>query len=80
MLWAAGVAASSLVKTLGVPLDRAGRVIVEPDLSIPGHPEVFVVGDAAAFMQGRKLLPGSRADGDAGRASCGKEHPATAAR
>ena len=58
VLWAAGVAASSLVKTLGVPLDRAGRVIVEPDLSIPGHPEVFVVGDAAAQHQGGKLLPG----------------------
>jgi NADH:quinone reductase (non-electrogenic) len=59
VLWAAGVAASSLVKTLGVPLDRAGRVVVEPDLSIPGHPEVFVVGDAAAFLQhGGKLLPG----------------------
>jgi NADH dehydrogenase len=58
VLWAAGVAASSLVKTLDVPLDRAGRVIVEPDLSIPGHPEVFVVGDAAAAMQDGKLLPG----------------------
>ena len=58
VLWAAGVAASSLVKTLGVPLDRAGRVIVEPDLSIPGHPEVFVAGDAAAAMQDGKLLPG----------------------
>jgi NADH dehydrogenase len=59
VLWAAGVAASSLVRTLGVPLDRAGRVIVEPDLSIPGHPEVFVVGDAAAFLhQGDQPLPG----------------------
>ena len=58
VLWAAGVAASSVVKTLGVPLDRAGRVIVEPDLSIPGHPEVFVVGDAAAAMNDGKLLPG----------------------
>ena len=59
VLWAAGVAASSLVKTLGVPLDRAGRVIVEPDLSIPGHPEVFVVGDAAASLDKEgKLLPG----------------------
>jgi NADH dehydrogenase len=59
VLWAAGVAASPLVATLGVPLDRAGRVIVEPDLSIPGHPEVFVVGDAAAFLhQGGKPLPG----------------------
>ena len=58
VLWAAGVAASSVVKTLGVPLDRAGRVIVEPDLSIPGHPEVFVVGDAAAAKNDGKLLPG----------------------
>ena len=59
IVWAAGVAASPLVATLGVPLDRAGRVLVEPDLSIPGHPEVFVVGDAAAFLhQGGKLLPG----------------------
>jgi NADH dehydrogenase len=58
VLWAAGVAASSVVKTLGVPLDRAGRVIVEPDLSIPGHPEVFVAGDAAAAKNDGKLLPG----------------------
>ena len=59
VLWAAGVRASSLGKSLDVPLDRAGRVIVEPDLSIPGHPEVFVVGDLAAYLhQGGKLLPG----------------------
>lgn len=59
IVWAAGVAASPLVKTLGAPLDRAGRVLVEPDLSIPRHPEVFVVGDAAAFLhQGGQLLPG----------------------
>ncbi|HEX5110920.1 MAG TPA: NAD(P)/FAD-dependent oxidoreductase [Vicinamibacterales bacterium] len=58
VLWAAGVAASPLLSTLGVPLDGAGRVKVEPDLSIPGHPEVFVVGDAAAFHQGGRLLPG----------------------
>jgi NADH dehydrogenase len=48
VFWAAGVRANSLGKTLGVPLDRAGRVIVGPDLTIPGHPEVFVVGDLAA--------------------------------
>lgn len=48
VFWAAGVKASPLGKLLGVPLDRAGRVIVNPDLSIPGHPEVFVVGDMAA--------------------------------
>jgi NADH:ubiquinone reductase (H+-translocating) len=59
IVWAAGVAASPLVATLGAPLDRAGRVLVEPDLSIPGHPDVFVVGDAAAFLhQGGTLLPG----------------------
>ena len=59
VLWAAGVAASPLVRTLGAPLDRAGRVLVEADLSIPGHPEVFVVGDAAAFVhQTGEPLPG----------------------
>ena len=51
VFWAAGNAASPLVSTLGVETDRAGRAIVEPDLSIPGHPEVFVVGDAAAARQ-----------------------------
>ena len=49
VLWTAGVAASPLTATLGVPRDRAGRVVVERDLSIPGHPEAFVIGDAAAF-------------------------------
>ena len=59
VLWAAGVTASPLVRSLGVPLDRAGRAIVEPDLSIPGHPEVFVVGDAAVFHHhGGAPLPG----------------------
>jgi NADH dehydrogenase len=59
VLWAAGVAASPVVATLGAPLDRAGRVLVNPDLSIPHHREVFVVGDAAAFPhQTGKPLPG----------------------
>jgi NADH dehydrogenase len=58
-LWAAGVAASSLGKSLGAPIDRAGRVLVEPDLSLPGHPEVFVIGDLAALKDEHgKLLPG----------------------
>ncbi|WP_028919275.1 NAD(P)/FAD-dependent oxidoreductase [Pseudoxanthomonas suwonensis] len=48
IVWAAGVAASPLARSLGVPLDRAGRVPVEPDLSAPGHPHVFVAGDLAA--------------------------------
>ncbi len=59
VVWAAGNAASPLTRTLGVPLDRAGRVIVEPDSTIPGHPEVFVLGDAAAFRDDRLgILPG----------------------
>jgi NADH dehydrogenase len=51
VLWAAGVASSPLAAHLGVPLDRAGRVIVEPDLSVPDHPEILVVGDLAAVDQ-----------------------------
>jgi NADH dehydrogenase len=59
VLWAAGVSASGLGKVLGVPTDKAGRVLVEPDLSIPGHPEVFVVGDLAAMKDEHgKPLPG----------------------
>ena len=59
ILWAAGVSASPLGKMLGAPTDRAGRVIVEPDLTIPGHPEVFVVGDlAASKMKDGNLVPG----------------------
>jgi NADH dehydrogenase len=58
-IWAAGNAASFVGKTLGVPVDKAGRVIVNEDLSIPGHPEVQVVGDLANFThQGGKPLPG----------------------
>ena len=57
VLWAAGVAASPLIQTLGVPLDRAGRAVVEPDLSIPGHPEVFVIGDASSFVHTRDGVP-----------------------
>ena len=49
VLWAAGVAAAPLTRTLGVPLDRAGRVLVERDLSIPGHPEAFAIGDLCAL-------------------------------
>ena len=48
VFWAAGVQANPIGRTLGVPLDRAGRVIVGADLTIPGHPEVFVTGDMAA--------------------------------
>jgi NADH dehydrogenase len=59
VLWAAGVQASPLAKSLGVPLDRVGRVVVEEDLSVPGYPEVFVIGDLAAFVhQTGQPLPG----------------------
>jgi NADH dehydrogenase len=58
VLWAAGVAASPLAKSLGVPLDRAGRVSTEPTLSLPGHPTTYVVGDMCAFVQDGKPLPG----------------------
>jgi NADH:ubiquinone reductase (H+-translocating) len=59
ILWAAGVAASPLGKMLGLPVDRAGRVLVNPDLSLPNHPEVFVIGDLAALKDASgKLLPG----------------------
>ncbi len=59
VLWGAGVQASPLASTLGAPLDRAGRVLVEPDLSVPGAPEVFVIGDlAAARAPDGKPVPG----------------------
>ncbi|HEY4231700.1 MAG TPA: NAD(P)/FAD-dependent oxidoreductase [Thermoanaerobaculia bacterium] len=58
-LWAAGVAASPIAKGLGGALDRSGRVVVEPDLSVPGHPEIFVLGDLALYQhQGGRPLPG----------------------
>ncbi|WP_312737466.1 NAD(P)/FAD-dependent oxidoreductase [Stenotrophomonas sp.] len=59
VVWAAGVAASPLARTLDVPLDRAGRVLVQPDLTLPGHPELFVAGDLAAVNQANgKPVPG----------------------
>jgi NADH dehydrogenase len=59
ILWAAGVSASPLAKKLGAELDRANRVKVNPDLSLPGHPEVFAIGDLALVMQADgKPVPG----------------------
>lgn len=49
VFWAAGVAASPLGASIGAPMDRAGRILVEPDLSVPGRPEIFVIGDLAAI-------------------------------
>jgi NADH:quinone reductase (non-electrogenic) len=58
ILWAAGVAASPLGEQLGAELDRAGRVRVQPDLSVPAHPEIFVAGDLASLQQDGKPVPG----------------------
>jgi len=56
--WAAGNKASPVGGFLGAPLDRAGRIQVSPDLSVPGHPEIFVVGDLAALVQDGRQVPG----------------------
>jgi NADH dehydrogenase len=62
VLWAAGVAASGLGKIVanrtGTPVDKVGRVMVQPDLTVPGHPEIFVVGDLAHVESDEKLVPG----------------------
>ena len=59
VIWAAGVQASPLGRSIGAHVDKIGRVLVEPDLSAPGHPEVFVIGDLAAFVhQTGEPLPG----------------------
>ena len=71
VFWAAGNAASPLGATLGVPLDRVGRVLVNEDLSIPGHPEVFVIGDLALVVRddGRPVPGVSPAAMQEGRAA-----------
>ena len=58
VLWGAGVAASPLARSLGVPLDRAGRVAVTPALHVPGHPDAYVVGDLATLVQDGLAIPG----------------------
>ena len=70
IIWAAGVSATPLTKKLGVELDRADRIKVNPDLSLPGHPEVFAVGDIALVLEptatpGAGSFTGSDADGQA---------------
>jgi NADH dehydrogenase len=60
VLWAAGVASSPLGRSLGAPLDRAGRVQVEPDLSVAAHPEIFVVGDLAAVAGVPGIAPAAK--------------------
>ncbi|HTB12051.1 MAG TPA: NAD(P)/FAD-dependent oxidoreductase [Bryobacteraceae bacterium] len=58
VIWTAGVAPSPAGKWLGVPTDRAGRVRIQPDLTVPDHPEIFVVGDTASLDQDGRPLPG----------------------
>jgi NADH dehydrogenase len=60
VVWAAGNVASPLLRMLDAPVDNIGRVVVEPDCSVPGHPDIFVVGDGAAFRHDPRypLLPG----------------------
>jgi len=59
MIWAAGVSANPLTRELGVELDRGGRVKINPDLSVPGHPEVFAIGDACSLLgKDGKPIPG----------------------
>jgi NADH dehydrogenase len=62
VLWAAGVATSPLGRQLGAPVDRAGRVRVLPDLSVPGHPEIHAIGDLASVRDGEaepaQMVPG----------------------
>jgi len=60
VLWAAGVASSPLGRALDAPLDRAGRVLVEGDLSVPGHPEIFVVGDLATVKGVPAIAPAAK--------------------
>ncbi|HET7456035.1 MAG TPA: NAD(P)/FAD-dependent oxidoreductase [Gemmatimonadaceae bacterium] len=75
VFWAAGNAASPLGRSLGAPVDRAGRVVVEPDLSVPGHPELFVCGDLAAV----RMDDAARADAPAARSwqgAASKDAPA----
>jgi NADH dehydrogenase len=58
IIWAAGVVASPAAQWLGAESDRAGRVIVGPDLSLPGHPEIFVIGDTASVQENGRSIPG----------------------
>jgi NADH:quinone reductase (non-electrogenic) len=58
VLWGAGVSASALAQSIAAPLDRAGRVKVLPDLTVPGHPEISVAGDLAAVASGGTPVPG----------------------
>ena len=57
VIWAAGVTASPLLKSLGLPLEKGGKIAVEKDLSIPGYPDIFIIGDSAAYKEENAYLP-----------------------
>ena len=84
MIWAAGVTASRLAARLGeltgAERDRAGRVTVEPDLTLPGHPEVFAFGDMVRVRAGRNAPPGRGTRGHAAGPLRGEGHPRPPAR
>ena len=82
VLWGAGVRPSPLAAALGVPLDGAGRVIVGPDCAVPGHPELFVVGDMASFTpEGASApLPGISPVAMQEARAAAQQHPATRSR
>jgi NADH dehydrogenase FAD-containing subunit len=69
ILWAAGVRATAVGDWLGAATDRAGRVVVNPDCSVPGHPSVFVIGDAMR-MGDESTSAGRRPSGSPTRAVC----------
>ena len=77
VLWAAGVAASPLGASLGVPVDRVGRVLIQPDLTIPGHPDVFVIGDLASLAgaDGRPLPGVAQVAMQMGAHAVAQHHP-----
>lgn len=56
IIWAAGVSAAPVTKTLGVELDRGGRILVRPDLTLPGHPEVFAIGDVVSLVDAKGVV------------------------
>jgi len=75
VVWAAGNAAAPIGKSLGANVDRAGRVIVNEDLSIPGHPESFAIGDMTCFKhQNGSAVTWSESGSDADGPACQLEH------
>ena len=81
LVWTAGVEASPLAKALGVPVGHGGRVVVNPDLSVPDHPEVFAVGDISTVVGRHGWRPARRrAGGDPGRPARGTHDPRPARR